>query len=138
MRVLALIIAAIGGLLIGVGAYGLHTTVTGWDILGRSGALMGLQPDHWRGHWLGTAGAYIVLGAAFVCFAIGLWRYSRRVATAWCFTVTALSALSLVLFLLHPLPYGFQQVSLGEVVILTALSAVSWLVARGQQHAKTI
>ena len=60
MRVLALIAATVGCLLVGVGGFGLHITIMSWDILGRSGALMGLQPEQWRGHWLGTAGVYIM------------------------------------------------------------------------------
>ena len=137
MRVLAFIAGSIGCLLIGVGGFGLHTTITGWEILGRSGELMGLQPDHWRGHWLGTAVAYIVLGITFFCFAIGLWRRSRRAATTWCITVTLIAAVWLVLFLVHPLPYGFQQISFGEVAFLIALAIISWSVVRSH-HAKAI
>ncbi len=65
MRILALTTATVGCLLVGVGGFGLYSTLTAWDILGRSGALMGLQPDHWRGHWLGTAIVYVVLGSHF-------------------------------------------------------------------------
>src|SRR5215475_6506040 len=108
MRLLASITAVVGCLLLSVGALGMYTTLTGWDILGRSGAMMGLQPDHWRGHWLGTSIAYFTLGMAFVCFAVGLWRHLRRAAFAWCITVSALSILWLVLFFFQPLPYGFQ------------------------------
>ena len=137
MRVLAFIAGSIGCLLIGVGGFGLHTTITGWELLGRSGELMGLHPDHWRGHWLGTAVAYIVLGITFLCFSIGLFRRSRRAANTWCITVTLIAAVWLVLFLVHPLPYGFQQISFGEVAFLVALATISWSVVRSH-HAKTI
>ena len=100
--------------------------------------MMGLQPDHWRGHWLGTAIAYVALGFTFLCFAVGLWRRSHRAAFAWCITVSVLSAVWVALFLLHPLPYGFQQISFGEVAFLIALTTVSWVVIRSQQHAKAI
>ena len=138
MRLLALIAASIGCLLVCVGGFGLHSTITGWDILGRSGALMGLQPDRWRGHWLGTALVYISLGVTFLCFAIGLWRGSRSAAIAWCITVTVISAVWLVLFVLRPLPYGFQQIPFHEVAFLIGLSGVSWFFVRRQQHARTI
>ena len=138
MRVLALITATIGCLLVGVGGFGLHTTITSWDILGRSGALMGLQPNHWRGHWLGTAVVYITLGFMFLFFAIGLWRRSRRMALAWCITVSALAAVWLLLFFLQPLPYGFQQAPFGEVAFLISLSVVSWVLVQSQHHAKAI
>ncbi|PYV62798.1 MAG: hypothetical protein DMG97_39470, partial [Acidobacteria bacterium] len=68
MRVLALIAATVGCLLVTVGGFTLRTTITSWDILGRSGALMGLRPDHWRGNWLGTAIVYITLGLVFLFF----------------------------------------------------------------------
>ena len=90
MRLLALIAGSIGCLLVCVGGLGLNSTNTGWDILGRSGLLMGLQPDHWRGHWLGTALVYISLGVTFLCFAIGLWRGSRSAAIAWCMRVNVI------------------------------------------------
>ena len=138
MRVLALTVGVVGLLLVAVGIFGGFTTVTSWDILGRSGAMMGLQPDHWRGHWLGTAIAYVALGFTFLCFAVGLWRRSHRAAFAWCITVSVLSAVWLALFLLHPLPYGFQQIPFGEVAFLIALTTVSWVVIRSQQHAKAI
>jgi hypothetical protein len=136
MRLLGLITAIVGSCILGVGTLGLYTTITGWEILGRSGAMMGLQPDHWRGHWLGTSIAYIAFGFTFVCFAIGSWRRSRRTAIAWCITVSALSAVWLALFLIQPLPYGFQQISLGEVAFLIALSVLSWVIVRRQRHAK--
>jgi hypothetical protein len=137
MRLLALIAASIGCLLAGVGGLGLYTTITMWKILGRSGELMELQRDHWRGHWLGAAVVYIVLGITFFCFAIGLWRHSRRAAITWCITVTLIAAVWLVLFLVHPLPYGFQQIPFIEVAFLVALAIISWLVVRGH-HAKAI
>jgi len=138
MRVLALTVGVVGLLLVAVGIFGVFTTVTSWDILGRSGAMMGLQPDHWRGHWLGTAIAYVALGFTFLCFAVGLWRRSHRAAFAWCITVSVLSLVWLALFLLHPLPYGFQQIPFGDVAFLIALTTVSWVVIRSQQHAKAI
>lgn len=138
MRLLASITAIVGFVLLSVGTFGVYTTLTGWDILGRSGPMMGMQPDHWRGHWLGTAVAYFALGLAFLCFAVGLWRRSRRAAIAWCITVSALSAVWLALFFLQPLPYGFQQIPVGEVAFLIALSIVSWFILRRQQHAKAI
>src|SRR4051794_35368400 len=100
MRLLAFIAGSIGCLLVGVGGLGLESTISGWEILGRSGELMGLQPDHWRGHWLGTAVAYIALGITFICFAIGLWRRSRSAAIGWCITVSVVSVVWLALFLL--------------------------------------
>jgi hypothetical protein len=138
MRVLALITATIGCLLVTVGGFGLYTTITGWDVLRRSGEFMGLQPDHWRGHWLGTAVVYVALGLVFLSFTIGLWRRSRRATVAWCITVSALAIVWLLLFLLQPLPYGFQQIPFGEVAFLVALSAVSWVLCRSQHHAKAI
>jgi hypothetical protein len=69
MRLLASITATVGCLLLSVGTLGVYTTLTDWDILGRTGAIMGLQPDHWRGHWLGTAVAYFALG-----FGVPLFR----------------------------------------------------------------
>jgi len=138
MRVLALTVGVVGLLLVAVGIFGVFTTVTSWDILGRSGAMMGLQPDHWRGHWLGTAIAYVALGFTFLCFAVGLWRRSHRAAFAWCITVSVLSLVWLALFLLHPLPYGFQQIPFGDVAFLIALTTVSWVVIRSQRHAKAI
>ena len=138
MRILALTIATVGCLLVGVGGFGLYSTLTAWDILGRSGALMGLQPDHWRGNWLGTTIVYVLLGFTFLCFAVGLWRRSHRAAFAWCITVSVLSAVWLVLFFLHPLPYGFQQIPVGEVAFLITLCVVSWILVRRQQHAKAI
>lgn len=132
MRVLALIVAAGGCLLVGIGGFGLHTAIRAWDILGQGGALMGLQPDHWRSHWLGTAVVSITLGMVFFCFAIGLWRRSHRTAIAWSITVSGLALLWLLLFLLHPLPYGFQQTGWGEVAFLFALSVVSWLLVHTQ------
>jgi hypothetical protein len=138
MRILALITAAVGFVLLVVGGFGLQTTISAWDILGRSGVAMGLQPDYWRGHWLGTAIIYIALGFMFLGFSVGMWRRSRRAAFGWCITVSALSSLWLLLFLLHPLPYGFQQIPFGEVAFLVALSIVSWVVVRSQHHAKAI
>ncbi len=138
MRLLGSITAIVDGLLLGVGIVGLYTTLTDWEILGRSGAMMGLQPDHWRGHWLGTSIAYVALGFTFVCFAIGLWRRSRRTAIAWCISVSALSVVWLALFVIQPLPYGFQQIPLGEVAFLIALSVLSCVVVRRQRHAKPI
>jgi hypothetical protein len=82
MRLLALITVIVGSFVLAVGILGLYSTVTGWEILGRSGAMMGLQPDLWRGHWLGTSIVYIALGLMFLCFAVGLWRRSRRTAIA--------------------------------------------------------
>jgi hypothetical protein len=98
---------------------------------------MGLQPDYRRGHWLGTAIVYITLGLVFLFFALGLWRRSRRAAIAWCITVSVISAVWLVLFVLRPLPYGFQQIPFGEVAFLIVLAVVSWLVVRSH-HAKAI
>jgi len=138
MRVLALIAATVGCLLVTVGGFTLRTTITSWDILGRSGALMGLRPDHWRGNWLGTAIVYITLGLVFLFFALGLWRRSRRATVAWCITVSALAAVWLLLFLLQPVPYGFQQIPFGEVAFLVALSAVSWVLCRSHHYAKGI
>ena len=138
MRVLGSITAILGCLLLGLGTLGVYTTLTDWDILGRSGAMMGLQPAHWRGHWLGTSVAYIALGLTFVFFALGLWRRSRCTAIAWCITVSALSAVWLTLFVLQPFPYGFQHIPFGEVAFLIALSVLSWLLVRRQQHAKAI
>jgi len=138
MRLLALITVVVGSCVLGVGILGLYTTVTGWEILGRSGAMMGLQPDHWRGHWLGTSIAYIAIGFTFVCFAIGLWRRSRRIAIVWCIAVSALSAVWLALFVIQPLPYGFQQIPLGEVAFLIAFSVLSCLIVRRQRRAKAI
>ena len=138
MCILALTTATVGCLLVGVRGFGLYSTLTAWDILGRSGALMGLQPDHWRGNWLGTTIVYVLLGFTFLCFAVGLWRRSHRAAFAWCITVSVLSAVWLALFLLHPLPYGFQQIPFGEVAFLIAFSIVSWVVIRSHQHAKAI
>ena len=137
MRLLALIAGSIGCLLVCVGGLGLNSTITGWDILGRSGALMGLQPDHWRGHWLGTALVYISLGVTFLCFTIGLWRGSRSAAIAWCITVNVISAVWLVLFVLRPLPYGFQQIPFSEVAFLIVLAVISWFIVRSH-HAKAI
>jgi hypothetical protein len=134
MRVLAVIAAALGCLLVAVGGFALHTTLTAWDILGGSGALMGLQPDHWRGHWLGTAVVYIILGLAFLGFATPLWRRSLRAAMSWCIVVSFAAALSVLLFVVQPLPYGFQQTSVGEVVFLIALSLLSWFIIRAQRH----
>jgi hypothetical protein len=138
MRLLALVIVIVGSCVLGVGVLGLYTTMTGWEILGRSGAMMGLQPEHWRGHWLGTSVAYIALGFTFVCFAFGLWRRSPSAATAWCITVSALSAVWIALFVIQPLPYGFQEIPLGEVTFLIALSLLSWIVVRKQRHRKAI
>lgn len=138
MRLLASITAILGCLLLAVGTVGVCTTVTDWDILGRSDSMMGLQPDHWRGAWLGTSIAYFGLGLTFVCFAVGLWRRSRRSAIAWCLTVSALSAVWLALFLLQPFPYGFQRIPFGEVASLFALTIVSWIAVRRQQCAKAI
>jgi hypothetical protein len=138
MRILALITAAVGFLLLVVGGFVLHTTISAWDIFGRSGVAMGLRPDHWRGHWVGTAVVYIALGFTFVCFAVGMWRRSRGAAFTWCITVSALSLVRFLLFLLHPLPYGFEQIHFYEVAFLVALSIVSWVVVRSQQHAKAI
>jgi len=140
MRFLALLTALLGCLLIGVGGFGLQTTIAAWDILGGSGAAMGLQPDHWRSHWVATAVVYIAVGLTFMCFAVGLRRGSRRVASAWCITVTALSVVWLPLYLLHPLPFGFQQVPFVEVAFFVGLSLVSWLLIRSHQrrHAKGI
>jgi hypothetical protein len=134
MRLLAATTALVGLVLLSVGTFGAYTTLTGWDILGRSGAMMGLQPDHWRGHWLGTAVAYFALGLAFLCFAVGLWRRSPRAAVAWCITVSVLSAVWLALFFLQPLPYGFQQIPVGEVTFLVGLSVVSWFMVWRQQR----
>jgi hypothetical protein len=78
MRVLALTVAVVGLLLLAFGIFGVYTTVTDWEILGRSGSMMGLQPDHWRGHWLGTAVMYGALGLTFLCFPVGLWRHFVR------------------------------------------------------------
>jgi hypothetical protein len=138
MRVLALIAAGVGFLLVAVGSFELHTTISAWDILGRSAVAMQLQPDQWRGHFLGWSVAYIALGLMFLFFTVGLWRRSRRAAIAWCITVRALSAVWLALFFLQPLPYGFQQIPVGEVAFLLALSIVSWFIVRRQQHAKAI
>ena len=138
MRVLALIVAAVGCLLVGIGGFGLHTTFSAWDILGQSGALMGLQPDHWRGHWVGTTVAYITLGIVFFSFAVGLWRRSRRAAFAWSITISGVAVLWLLLFLLHPLPYGFQQIGWGEVAFFFALSVASWLLVHTRHNATTI
>src|SRR6266403_2973067 len=126
MRVLALTVGVVGLLLVAFGIFGVYTTTTDWDILGRSGAMMGLQPNHWRGHWLGTAIAYTVLGLTFLCFAVGLWHRSQRTAIAWCITVSALSAVWIALFFVQPFPYGFQQISFGEVAFLIVLSVFSW------------
>jgi hypothetical protein len=138
MRLLALVIVIIGSWVLGVGILGLYTTITGWEIVGRSGAMLGLQPEHWRGHWLGTSVAYIALGLTFVCFALGLWRRSPSAAIAWCITVSALSAVWIALFVIQPLPYGFQQIPLGEVAFLIALSVLSWVVVRRQRYTKAI
>ncbi len=138
MRLLASITAVVGCLLLSAGIFGVYTTVTGWDILGREGAMMGLQPNHWRGHWVATAIAYFAVGFIFLCFAVGLWRRSLRTGIAWCITVSALSVGWLVLFFLQPFPYGFQQIPFGEVGFLIVLSVVSWVVIRRQQHAKAI
>jgi len=43
----------------------------------------------------------------------------------------------LVLFILRPLPYGFQQIPFGEVAFLIVLAIVSWLVVRSH-HAEAI
>jgi len=138
MRLLASITAIVGCVLLVVGALGLYSTLTGWEILGRSGAMMGLQPNHWRGHWLGTAVGYLALGFTFLFFAVGLWCRWRRIAIAWCFTVSALSAVWLTLFVLQPFPYGFQHIPFREVALLTAPSALTCLLVPRPQHAKAI
>jgi len=138
MRVLALTVSVVGLLLVAFGIFGVYTTITDWDILGRSGSMMGLQPDHWRGHWLGTAVMYGSIGLTFLCFPVGLWRHSRGTAIAWCITVSTLSAVWFALFLVQPFPYGFQQIPFHEVALLIGLSGVSWFFVRRQQHARTI
>src|SRR3954465_6776721 len=138
MRLLASITAIVGCVLLVVGALGLYSTLTGWEILGRSGAMMGLQPNHWRGHWLGTAVGYLALGFTFLFFAVGLWCRWRRIAIAWCITVSALSAVWLALYFLQPFPYGFEQILFGEVAFLIVLSILSWFLVRRQLHAKAI
>ena len=100
--------------------------------------MTGLQPDHWRGHWIATAIVYFAVGLIFLCFAVGLRRRSLRTGIAWCITVSALSGVWLVLFFLQPFPYGFQQIPFGEVGFLIALSVVSWFIVRRQQQAKAI
>jgi hypothetical protein len=128
MRFLALVAALFGTLLVGVGTFGLHTTLTTWDILGRSGAQLGLDPDHWRGHWLATAVVYLVVGLTFIGLAIGLWKHSHFAATAWCVTITALTAAWFFLYVFLPLPYGFQQIPFASWLLLpvSALSAGSF------------
>jgi Kef-type K+ transport system membrane component KefB len=125
MRLLAIIASLSGAIVSGVGIFGLYTTIWSWQILAQSGSDMGLDPYRWRAHWLGTSVFLLALGIILIVIAIGLWRRSSWAAKAWIAASVFLVAAYAVLYLLKPLPYGFEQGTLPEFLLLLAVAVVS-------------
>jgi hypothetical protein len=130
MRSLAVIAILLGMVAVIVGGSGLHTATVAWGPISEAASRLPIDPQQFHRHWFGSSVFVIFLGIVFLVLAAGLWARSGAAGIAWLVFITALTIFCLILYMFRPMPFGFQQGSLAEFLLLFVLSITSYIILR--------
>ena len=81
----------------------------------------GTSIEQYQLHWNST----LVVGSLSIILGVAIWRGSRTALRIWLGLVVAISAAQVLLLVLRPLPFGFEQVDIIDFGIQTAVLLVS-------------
>ena len=101
----------------------------GKQVLATWGSSMYYGSDHLLAHWSGMAYFHLIFGVLFFLCGIGMLFKMSQSAIIWFISITALWLLWAIL-LIFPLPYGFQRVTIPEIIFLTVVIFASWKVLK--------
>ena len=100
-----------------------NSPVNGWfaTVLAEQATSIG----QWRFHWALTCSLLGLVAVVAVVLAVAMWRNSAAAARLWLVLTASVLLFQVVLFFARPLPFAFQQVSILDVCIQTAVLVLS-------------
>ena len=126
MRPIAIIAAVTGIILLMPGCFGIYFSLRNWTFAREVGSSIGVDPVSWSWHFLGTAISFVLVGLMSLFLSFGMWRHSVYAGKIWLALVSCLTFLSLIVFYICPLPFGFQKVTVLDLLLVTMICLGSW------------
>ena len=127
MRPISIIAAVTGIILLMPGCFGIYFSIRNWTFMQDAGSSFGVDPVSWSFHFLGTAIFFMLVGLVCLLLSLGMWRQSVYAGKIWLAFISCLAFLSLIAFYICPLPFGFQKITLSDLLLVGMICLGSWI-----------